>query len=143
MNSFESVSKLRVRYHETDQMGVGWHGNYVAWFEVARTDWLRQQGMSYKDIEVNGILLPVLRVVCNYVKAVRYDDSLEVAARLKAYNGVRLSFHYRILSSTGAVVATGETEHVWTDASLTPIRFALRAPQLHRLLLGDTSPDQG
>lgn len=137
MNRHESATRIRVRYHETDQMGIAWHGNYLSWFEVARTEWLRDQGMSYRRLEGEGVFLPVLRSVCNYAHAAHYDDVLVVRARLAAYNGVRLSFFYEIDREHDArAIARGETEHAIAGRSLKPLRAARAAPDLHRALTG-------
>lgn len=138
MNMTKSRSTIRVRYQETDQMSVAWHGNYVQWFEVARTDWLRMENLSYRDLEDGGIMLPVLRVGCEYLHSAHYDDLLYVDAMIKEYNGLRLTFGYSVLLADGEkLLATGETEHVFTDRSLKPIRLVRSAPHIHRLLLGD------
>ncbi|PWI58052.1 acyl-CoA thioesterase [Sulfoacidibacillus thermotolerans] len=137
MNQMTSRSEIRVRYQETDQMRVAWHGNYIEWFEVARTDWLRTADLSYRELEEQGIMLPVLRVGCEYVQSAHYDELLYVDAALKEYNGLRLTFRYTVwLSGEGKLLAKGETEHVFTDRNLKPIRLARSAPYLHRLLLG-------
>ena len=138
MNTFVSHSRVVVRYQETDQMGVAWHGNYIAWFEVARTDWLRAQGMSYLSLEKSGLLLPVLRIECRYQKACYYDDVLDIETRLADYNGLRLGFSY-IIRREGEheTLAQGASDHVFSRPDLRPLRLKQSAPALHRLLLGE------
>lgn len=126
---------LRVRYSETDQMGVAWHGHHVAWFEAARVEWLRANGHSYSQLEQAGFRMPVLRVSCEYRKAVRFDDELAVGARVAEYNGVRVSFEYEIRAvGRAAVVAVGLTEHVFTDQAMRPVRASRALPEVHALL---------
>ncbi|MHB1630246.1 MAG: acyl-CoA thioesterase [Bacilli bacterium] len=137
MNQSVTRSEIRVRYRETDQMAVAWHGNYIEWFEVARTDWLRNLGLSYRELEARGVLLPVLRVLCDYVRPARYDDILVIETKLQSYNGVRLAFSYIARTfQEESVVAGGQTEHTFADAGLRPIRVARREPEIHRLLEG-------
>jgi acyl-CoA thioester hydrolase len=130
-----SQSLFRVRYQETDQMRVAWHGNYITWFEVARTDWLRAHGYEYADLERRGFFLPVLRVQCEYRRVARYNDELSVETDIVEYNGVRFTFAYEV-SKVGepGVLARGQSEHVFTDASLRPVRMARRLPELDALL---------
>lgn len=145
MNTRISHSRVVVRYRETDQMGVAWHGNYIEWFEVARTDWLREQGMSYLSLEKNGLLLPVLRVECHYLKASHYDDVLDVETQLSDYNGLRLVFSYTVRrDGENGILAHGESEHVFSRPDLRPLRLRQKAPALHRLLIGEVgdAPEQ-
>lgn len=137
MNPCITYSEIRVRYRETDQMSVAWHGNYIEWFEVARTDWLREQGLSYRELEGRGVLLPVLRVLCEYMSPARYDDILVIETKLQSYNGLRLAFSYTARApQEDLVIARGQTDHAFTNAALHPIRVARREPGIHRLLEG-------
>ena len=74
----KSATKTRVRYSETDQMGVVYHGNYAQFFELGRTEWLRSLGVTYKEMEVSGIMLPVISLQCNFIKPALYDDVLTI-----------------------------------------------------------------
>ncbi len=112
--SVASTSTLRVRYAETDQMGIAWHGNYLAWFEVARTDLLRARGVSYRELEEAGLRLPVIEVQARYLRPVRYDDVLDVAARVEELRGARVLFSYEVLRA-GELLATGRSEHAAVD----------------------------
>ena len=137
MNPCITYSEIRVRYRETDQMSVAWHGNYIEWFEVARTDWLREQGLSYRELEGRGVLLPVLRVLCEYTSPARYDDILVIETKLLSYNGLRLVFSYTARSpQENLVIARGQTDHAFTNAALRPIRVARSEPEIHRFLEG-------
>ena len=79
---------MRVRYAETDKMGVVYHANYFVWFEVARTDWLRETGWTYREMELEGVGLPVLEAHCVYRQPARYDDELDVRATLRHGGGL-------------------------------------------------------
>src|SRR5690606_32716803 len=88
--------EVRVRYAETDQMGVVYHANYTQYFEVGRVEWLRNQGVSYKWMEENGIMLPVVSLTMNYKKPAKYDDILTVTTILKSQSSVKIEFDYEI-----------------------------------------------
>ncbi|MCY0874685.1 MAG: thioesterase family protein [Firmicutes bacterium] len=129
-------TELRVRYHETDPMRIAWHGNYIGWFEIGRTDWLRERGLSYRELEDDGIFLPVLRVECAYRQSARYDDLIVVQTTLAQYNGLRLSFSYEVLrAEDGRLLTTGLTEHTFTRANLQPLRPERQLPHVHALLV--------
>ena len=109
-----SISTVRVRYAETDQMGVAYYANYFVWFEVARTDWLREAGLTYRAIEADGVMLPVIAARCAYRASARYDDALTVRATAKLVSAARLAFDYEITGPDG-LVAEGETVHATVD----------------------------
>ena len=106
-----SVTNLRVRYAETDKMGVVYYANYLVWFEVARTDLLRSLGWSYREMEAAGISLPVIEAHCEYQRPARYDDEIEVRTEGQMLSAVRMQFNYTILREGGSVAATGHTVH--------------------------------
>jgi acyl-CoA thioester hydrolase len=122
--SAASVSRLRVRYAETDQMGVAWHGNYFAWFEVGRTDLLRGRGLSYRELEATGVRLPVLEARASYHRPARYDDVLEIHTRVESRTGARLAFAYEVRrEGTAELLAEGFTNHVAVDDRGRPRRL--------------------
>jgi acyl-CoA thioester hydrolase len=119
------TSHLRVRYAETDQMGVVYHANYLVWFEVGRTDLLRAQGWTYRAMEASGVRLPVIEVQCEYRRPARYDDDVEVRTTGRLLSGVRLEFTYEVvLVHEGTTAAVGLTRH----AALTPDGRPCRLP---------------
>lgn len=125
---------LRVRYAETDQMGVAYYANYLTWFEVGRTEWIRAV-VPYREIEARGLLLPVLEARCRYLAPARYDDALVVRTALTRWGPVRLAFAYEIRRADNAQpIAEGETEHVWVDRSFHPVNLKKHSPDLYRLL---------
>lgn len=112
---FLNTTEIRVRYGETDQMGVVYHANYANYFEVGRTEWLRQFGMSYKRMEETGIMLPVISLNINYKNSARYDDLLTVKTQLKKLPTASIEFEYELLNEENKVLATGSTTLVFID----------------------------
>ena len=122
--STSSESRIRVRYAETDQMGIAHHAEYFAWFEVGRTDLLRRYGCTYRDLEAQGLRFPVIEAAARYLKPARYDDVLEVRTRLTSLGGARLSFAYEVhRDGTEGPLATGSTVHAALDAEGRPRRL--------------------
>ena len=113
MNSH--LSSFRVRYGETDQMGVVYHGNYAQYFELGRTEWLRSLGITYKDMEISGIMLPVISLKCNFIKSALYDDVLTVETKLKKEPLVKIEFDYVIRNKNKEILCTGNTVLAFMD----------------------------
>jgi acyl-CoA thioester hydrolase len=126
-----SVTRLRVRYAETDKMGVVYYANYLVWFEVARADLLRSQGWSYRDMEEAGIVLPVIEAHCAYHRPSRYDDEIEVRTEGEMLSAVRMRFRYTIVrAADGTVAAEGHTVHAAVDPDGRPRRLPERIRQV-------------
>lgn len=107
--TFSTESKVRVRFVETDQMAVAHHSNYLHWFEVARTDFLRELGFSYRELEERGVSMPVMEVGVRYLKPSLYDDLVTIRTRLEERSKLKLRFAYEIFSETGELRTTGFT----------------------------------
>ena len=107
--------QVRVRYAETDQMGVVYHGNYEQYFEMGRVEWLRNLGVSYKWMEENGVMLPVVSLTMNYKKPARYDDLLTVKTILKSQTSVKIEFDYEIYNEANELLTTGYSMLVFVD----------------------------
>lgn len=107
--------EVRVRYAETDQMGVVYHGNYAQYFEMGRVEWLRNLGLSYSYMEKNGIMLPVVSLTINYKKPARYDDLLRVRTIFKKQVSVRIEFDYEIFNENNELLTTGNSVLVFVD----------------------------
>src|SRR5512135_1057079 len=106
-------SEVRVRYAETDQMGVAYYANYLVWFEVGRSEFCRKRGSIYADLEKLGFRLAVTDARCHYRSAARYDDLVVVRTRLKELNKRMITFGYQILRGENEeLVAEGETRHI-------------------------------
>ena len=108
-------TSIRVRYGETDQMGVVYHGNYATYFEVARTEWLRDLGIRYKDMENSGIMLPVISLFFNFVKSAKYDDVLTIYVFLKKRPSVKIEFDYEIYNQNKEKISTGNSILAFMD----------------------------
>ena|ERR1700687_1659514 len=111
---------LRVRYAETDQMGVVYHANFFIWFEVGRVEFMRSLGLDYRDLErEHGCFIAVAEARCRYKAPARYDELLVIRTRLKGQRGSLVQFAYEVLrQADGLLLAEGETSHVVTDAQL-------------------------
>ncbi len=113
------TTQIRVRYAETDKMGLAYNGHYLTWFEVGRTEFLRDMGYTYKNIENKGYRLPVIEAGVKYLKPVYYDDVITIKSFIGKKPGIRLRIEYEILRDRD-ILATGFTEHVFTDENLHP-----------------------
>ncbi len=113
--------RLRVRYAETDQMGVVYYSNFLVWFEIGRVELLRKLGFDYKTMEIeDDCFIPVVEANCRYKSPARYDDELIVETRVTGVRGAVLKFRYRITRiSDRQLLAEGETTHVVTDRTMT------------------------
>ena len=106
---------IRVRYAETDQMGVVHHGNYALYLEIARIEWLRKLGISYRKMEDDGIGLPVASLSVKYKKPIRYDDVITVKTTLKKVPSVKVEFEYEILNDFGEILSTASVDLVFVN----------------------------
>ncbi|MBA3271502.1 MAG: acyl-CoA thioesterase [Acidobacteria bacterium] len=126
-----STSLVRVRYAETDKMGVVYYANYLVWFEIGRTDWLRETGWTYRLMEEEGFGLPVIEVHCAYQTSARYDDDVEIRTRARLVSAVRLAFDYDVVRrADGQALASGYTVHATVDRSGRPTRLPARVKEL-------------
>jgi acyl-CoA thioester hydrolase len=120
-------TRVRVRYAETDRMGVVYYANYLVWFEVGRTDWLRQTGWNYREMERDGISLPVVEAHCEYRQPVRYDDEVEIVTKGTLVTPVRVRFDYELTrEGTDGTLACGHTVHGAVDTNGRPCRLPSR-----------------
>ena len=126
-----STSVIRVRYAETDKMGVVYYANYFVWFEVARADLLRSLGWTYREMEHAGVALPVIEAHCDYHRPARYDEEMEVRAKGRMLSPVRMEFTYEVVRRDDQIVAaSGRTVHAALDAAGKPCRLPDRIRQL-------------
>ncbi|MTI31675.1 acyl-CoA thioesterase [Xanthovirga aplysinae] len=107
--------KIRVRYGETDQMGFVYHGNYALYYEESRTEALRNLGITYKELEEAGIMLPVLDIKSRFRKPARYDDLLTIKVTMETAPDVKMTFHYKVFNQEKVLLNTGETTLVFVD----------------------------
>jgi len=120
---------LRVRYQETDAMGVVYHANYFVWFEIGRTELMRAAGFAYTQLEADGFMLPVRQVNCHYHRSAKYDDLVTVETVVTRLSPARIEFAYRI-TRAGELLATGETVHPIIDNQGRPVNLKKKAPGL-------------
>lgn len=106
---------IRVRYGETDQMGVVHHGNYALYMEMGRTEWLRKKGISYKQMEDDGIMLPVISMSLKFKKSALYDEVIKVKTILQKLPSVKIEFDYEIYNESGDILVTANTVLAFID----------------------------
>jgi acyl-CoA thioester hydrolase len=122
--SAPTISRLRVRYAETDKMGVVYYANYLVWFEVGRTDLLRESGWNYREMEAAGFGLPVIEACCAYRESAKYDDEIDVRTTGALLSPVRVKFSYEVVrAADAATLATGTTVHATVDRNGRPCRL--------------------
>ncbi len=130
-------TRLRVRYAETDQMGVVYYANYLIWMELGRAEYCRAAGIRYRDMEVNdGIRLAVVDAHCRYLHPARYDEEIVVKTRIAESNRRMVQFEYEIREAhSGRQLASGETRHMFLGAEMRPVKL----PEKYLALFGITS----
>lgn len=139
----------RVHYKDTDQMRVAHHANYVSWFEVGRTEMMRDMGIAYSKMEDLGLLLPVLDMNVTYAKPARYDNCVGIYTKLTKSTAIRLEFEYEVrrmdeiacvthaeldTTTTSELLASGKTVHMWLNKDWKPARIDKVAPDVFELL---------
>jgi len=127
-----SSTTVRVRYAETDRMGVAYYANYLVWFEVARADWLRERGWTYREMEEAGVKLPVIEAHCEYARSALYDEALTIRTTAVLHSPVRIEFQYDVLKEDGSPAAKGHTMHAAIDAQGRPCRLPERVREVFR-----------
>ena len=114
---------LRTRYAETDQMGVVYYGNYPQYLELGRVEWLRAIGLTYKEMEAEGIMMPVVSLQIQYKKPALYDELITIRTKLKDLPSTKIEFDYEILNEKGELLSTANTVLVFVDAkTFRPVR---------------------
>ncbi|HXV76410.1 MAG TPA: thioesterase family protein [Candidatus Polarisedimenticolaceae bacterium] len=131
---------IRVRYAETDRMGIAWHGRYLEWYETGRTELMRAAGCTYADVEDEaGIRFPVIEVGSRHLRPARYDDVVEIYTRVTEVRGARVRFDYELVrASDRQTLATGYTEHAAVGSDGRPTRL----PPHLRARLVSSRPDE-
>ena len=107
--------QIRVRYAETDQMGYVYYGNYAAFYEIARTEMLRSTGISYKELEDMGVMLPVTELKTKYLKPGKYDDLITIRVTIRKKPAIRIIFEYELFNESGELLNQGETTLVFVN----------------------------
>ena len=117
------TTKVRVRYGETDQMGVVYHPNYLLYFETGRTELMRTSGVTYSELEKSGVFLVVTEALCRYRAAARYDEELSIVTAVDQVGKATIRFSYRVQGPDGRLLAEGHTELASVDGSKNPVRL--------------------
>jgi acyl-CoA thioester hydrolase len=126
-------TRLRVRYAETDQMGIVYHANYLVWMELGRVEYCRAAGIVYRDLELEGVLLAVVEANCRYLSPALYDEEVTVGSWITAAHPRMLHFAYEMTEVTsGRRLATGETKHVFCTRDHKPMKL----PEKYRAVFG-------
>jgi acyl-CoA thioester hydrolase len=129
-------TEIRVRYQETDQMGVVYHANYLIWFEVGRTSFIRELGHSYPELEAKGILLPVVDVGAQFRHSAKYDDVVVVETIIEEIGPSKIVFQYSVKRKEDQrLLATGHTKHIWVSKEMKRVRLPDYSPSLYEKLV--------
>lgn len=123
----------KVKYYETDKMGITHHSNYIRIMEEARIEWMSHIGYSYKRCEDSGMISPVININCSYKKNTTFDDLITVKVQLKKYNGLKLTIGYE-MTKNNEIVAIGESEHCFLNQNGVPVRIKKENPELDETL---------
>lgn len=139
-----SQTEITVRYAETDCMGVVHHAVYPVWYEVARTDYIKSVGMSYSEMERNGVMLPVTGITCRYRLPAKYDDELIVTARVARLTPARIEFSYTVAKKgEDEILAEGTSSHGFVDAeSFKPVSLKRTMPELYERMEKEYKADR-
>ncbi|MCX5781344.1 MAG: thioesterase family protein [Elusimicrobia bacterium] len=113
---------IRVPYADTDQMGMVYYSNYLVYFERGRTEWLRNHGLTYRDLEAKGVYIPVIEANCKYISPARYDDEIKVVTKVSDVGPASVEFSYEIFSKD-KLITKGKTRHPLVNSSFKPIRL--------------------
>lgn len=140
-----SFSEITVRYAETDCMGVVHHAVYPIWFEIARTDYIKNVGMSYSDMEKNGVMLPVTGISCRYHLPAKYDDTLVIKATVSRFTPARIEFYYTVTrKGEQQMLCEGTSSHGFVDAqTFRPLNFKKAMPELYEKMDKEYRADIG
>ncbi|MEY8304725.1 acyl-CoA thioesterase [Anaerosalibacter bizertensis] len=126
---------IRVRYKETDQMGIVYYGNYFTWFEVGRNEFFRELGLTCGELEEEQVLLPVIETGCKYISSAKFDEEVIIKTKLTKLEGVRLTLEYKIYrKDNNELLVEGFTKHAFVDKSLKPVRFRKKFKEEWKLL---------
>lgn len=132
----ETESRFKVRYVETDRMGIVHHSNYPIWFEIGRSDYCKKVGITYAQIEESGVMLPLYDLKCQYKSPAKYGDEILVITGVKMMTKTRIAFVYRVINSLdGKLLAEGETSHAWVNSCMKPINAEKVIPHIYKKFL--------
>lgn len=128
-------TKITVRYSETDRMDVVHHSRYFPWYEVGRTEFFKSTGMSYREVEERGVLLPLLDCYSKFIKGAKYQDDVWIEVKLESLGVAKCKFLYNVVRDDDVLLATGYTTHGFTDKNFKPINLKKKYPDIYEHLL--------
>ncbi len=129
----KTVTPIKVRYQETDQMGVVYHANYLIWFEIGRTAFIEKLGFNYHEMEQYGVVSPVIDADLKFKQPIRYGEKATVETWIEKYNGVRTTYGYAIYNHKDEVAVSGSTQHVIVDKkTFKPLSLKRQFPDWHQ-----------
>lgn len=132
--SYVSKTNLTVRYSETDKMGIVHHSRYYPWFEISRGDFIKSFGISYNQMENDGIYMPLTETGAKYIEGVGYDEEVVITCKMVKLTVVRCEFYYEVLRASDLkLVTTGRTAHAFCDTSMKPINLKKKYPQYYEI----------
>lgn len=135
------ISSLRVRYGETDKMGVVYHSNYFRYFEVGRSSYFRDLGYTYKRFEEDGFMLPLINCTCDFIMPAAYDDELFIHTTISHFKGARITLDYKIYKEADdpdqdqVLLVKGHTSHAFVDDKMKPVNIKKANPEFYGLLM--------
>lgn len=133
----ESKTLITARYCETDRMGIVHHSRYYPWFEIARGDFIKKFGLTYRGMEEDGLYMPLTECSAKYYNGVLYDDTVEVTCRISKATVVRCVFEYEVKRvSDGMLMTKGTTTHAFCDSDLKPVNIKKKFPKYYELISG-------
>lgn len=137
-------TKITVRYVETDQMGIVHHSNYYTWFEVGRTEFIKESGMTYADMETEKIMIPVVESGCRYIEGAKYEDDLIIESYIDKLSPAKVVFNYNVIrEKDGKVLARGTTTHAFVYAeNFRVINLRKKKPNMWEKLVTLYSPEK-
>lgn len=131
---YKHSTEFRVRYEETDRMGIVYHSKYIIWFDIGRTEFLRSLGYNYSDLEKEGVWLPIIEAGCIYKSPAKYDDAVRVETYIEKLTRVKIGFGYKVYRKDELLVE-GHTIQAFTNDKLKPIGISRLKPDLYEKLL--------
>ena len=133
-----------VKYYETDKMGIVHHSNYIRWFEEARVEFMRDADLSYRRMEEEGIMIPVVSVECKYKTPATFDDEVVIYTKIRKYNGIVIELEYEVRrTSDDAVIVTGSSSHCFVDSiNFKPVNLRKERPDMHGKFMSVTEVEK-
>ncbi|WP_083443554.1 acyl-CoA thioesterase [Ornithinibacillus contaminans] len=136
-------TEIEVRYQETDQMGVVYHANYLVWFEIGRTKFIEQLGLSYMELEQNNVVSPVIDAQLSFKRPAKYGEKITIYTWLDQYDGLRTVYGYEIIGDNGEIKVTGKTKHVIVNKeTFRPLSLRKAFPAWHEVYMSCLEGEQ-